>query len=294
MSTAGSPPAESPPAGPDVLLDVTDGVAVITLNRPARGNAVTAAMGARYIDVLAEVEADTAVRAVVVTGSGSAFCAGADLTAVQGLADGEGAGAGSRVDAASLVGSYLRPLLIPKPFVAAMNGACAGVGLAVAMACDIRICAEKATITSSFARLGLVAEFGLSWILPRIVGVSAATDVLLSGRRFKGDEARSMGLVNEVRPQEDVLARAVEYARDLAANCSPASMALIKGQIHGDLDSSLEDSYLGAVGMMKESFGRPDLAEGVAAFKERRAPRFAALTADVVERAQSLRAAGSR
>jgi enoyl-CoA hydratase/carnithine racemase len=274
---------------PDVLLAVDDGVAVITLNRPARGNAITAPMGALYLDLLAQVEEDPAVRAVVVTGAGSVFCSGADLTAVDGLAGGQGAGAGSRVEAASLSNSYLRPLLIPKPFVAAMNGGCAGVGLAIAMACDVRFAAEEASIASTFARFGFIAEFGLSWILPRAIGTANAMDVLVSGRRIKGAEARSLGLVNRSLPADEVLPRAMDYARDLAANCSPSSMALIKGQIHGDLGRGLEDSYLRAVGMMKESFARPDLAEGVSAFRERRSPLFPPLPEEVAQRAREVR-----
>lgn len=260
--------------GPTVLLSVDDdGVAIVSLNRPSRANAMTAEMGARYVEVLAQVDADPDVRAVVVTGSGAAFCAGADMAALD-RAGHDGGGEGSRTQSGDLATSYLRPMRSPKPYIAAVNGPCVGVGLALAAACDVRIVASSATIAASFARLGLVADFGLSWVLPRIMGTARAMDLLLSGRRVTGEEAASLGLANHSLDEAEVLPSALTWARDVATRCSPWSLRTIKQQVYGDLERGLADAYGDAVGLMKTAFAGPDLAEGIAAFAEKRRPAF--------------------
>ncbi|KAB8195878.1 enoyl-CoA hydratase [Nonomuraea phyllanthi] len=250
-----------------VLSSVDQGVLTLTFNRPDTLNAWTPAMGRRYFDLLAEAEKDPEVRAVVVTGAGKGFCSGADLKALAAIQSGTYA---EKPDPRP----NTFPTTVGKPIVAAVNGACAGLGMVHALVCDLVLTAADAKWTTAFSRRGLVAEYGLSWILPRIMGQQRAMDVLLSGRVFTGSEAYELGLVNRVVAGESVLAEAQAYARELAASSSPASMAVIKRQVWRDWDATLEASSAAAVEEMMASFRRPDFAEGVASFLERRPPRF--------------------
>ncbi len=152
---------------------------------------------------------------------------------------------------------------IPKPVVAAVNGACAGLGLVHALMCDLRFAAADAKFTTAFARRGLVAEHGISWLLPRLVGPSRALDLLMSARVVLGEEAGAMGLVDRVVAREEVVGEALAYARDLAAKCSPTSMAVMKRQIWAALEQSAADALDEANSLMLESFGRQDFTEGV-------------------------------
>jgi enoyl-CoA hydratase/carnithine racemase len=143
--------------------------------------------------------------------------------------------------------------------------------------CDLRFAAEEAKLTTAFSRRGLVAEHGISWILPRLLGPARALDLLLSGRVLLGAEAQSLGLVNRALPREAVLEETLVYARELALRCSPASMAAMKRQVYADLDRALPEALAEADRLMLESFTAPDFLEGVASFVERRDPSFAAL-----------------
>ncbi|MCF6468158.1 enoyl-CoA hydratase [Nonomuraea sp. MG754425] len=253
----------------DLVLSTLDdqGVLTLTFNRPESLNAWTDAMGRRYFDLLAEAEGNPDVRAVVVTGAGRGFCAGADfktLTAIQ---------SGS-YDGAPDPRPNTFPTTIRKPVIAAVNGACAGLGMVHALVCDLVFTAAEAKWTTAFARRGLIAEYGLSWVLPRIMGQQRAMDVLLSGRVFTGREAYEMGLANRAVPAESLLREAQEYAGELAGYSSPASMAVIKRQVWHDWDTTLEQSAKAATQEMLASFGRPDFTEGVASFLERRPPAF--------------------
>jgi len=169
------------------------------------------------------------------------------------------------------------PLSISKPIVAAINGPCAGLGLVLALMCDVRFAAADAKLTTAFSRRGLVAEHGISWILPRLVGPARALDLLLSGRVVLGGEAEALGLVNHAVSAEELLERARAYARELAVNSSPASMAAMKRQVYADLTRELPEALQEANRLMGESFTAPDFAEGVASFLEQREPRFAPL-----------------
>lgn len=250
-----------------VLSSIEQGVLTLTFNRPDRLNAWTDTMGRRYFDQLAEAERDPEVRVVVVTGAGRGFCAGADLRVLDAIRDGSYEEEADRRPVTF-------PVTIGKPVIAAVNGACAGLGMVHALVCDVVFTAAEATWTTAFARRGLIAEYGLSWILPRLIGQARAMDLLLSGRAFTGAEARELGLVSRSVPGESLLDETLAYARELAVHSSPASMAVMKRQVWGDWNRTLEQSEADATLLMTDAFRRPDFAEGVASFVERRAPRF--------------------
>jgi enoyl-CoA hydratase/carnithine racemase len=252
---------------------IDDGVALLTLNRPDRLNAWTPEMGRTYFDLLEDCAGRDDVRVIVVTGAGRGFCAGADMDNLQALGtDGAEARGGERDERPQTF-----PLTIPKPIIAAVNGGCAGIGLVLALMCDIRFAAEGAKLTTAFSRRGLVAEYGIAWILPRLVGPARALDLLLSGRVVLGEEAAALGLVNRSLPADRLLDETLAYARDLAANTSPSSMAAMKAQVYADLERPLAEALADADRRMLASFGADDFREGVASFIERRAPRFAPL-----------------
>ncbi|MEX1007404.1 MAG: enoyl-CoA hydratase-related protein [Acidimicrobiia bacterium] len=246
-----------------VLLTVADGVATLTLNRPESLNAWTPAIESRWNELLDLLATDHDVRALVVTGAGRGFCSGADRNAL---------GRRSRGDEAPRVRE--RPLTsllrYPKPVIAAVNGACVGLGLALALCCDVRFAAGDAKLSAPFARLGLAAEFRTPWLLPRLVGRGNALDLLLSGRVVLADEALQLGLVQRVLPRDELLPAAVEYAAEIADSCSPAALAAIKAQV-------AEPEIVGMVGSEGVA-SLADFAEGIAALNEHRRPNFPPLT----------------
>jgi enoyl-CoA hydratase/carnithine racemase len=259
-----------------VLYEVRDtGVAVLTLNRPERMNGWGGGLAATFYQRLDDAEADPDVRAIVVTGSGRAFCAGADMGNLNTISNATVDGA-EGTDVSKLVGSH-HPYLVAnlrKPVIAAINGACAGMGLTLALVCDVRFAAEGAKFTTSFARRGLIAEYAISWILPRVVGWGAAMDLLLSGRVFLADEAADLGVVKEVVAPEDLMPRAIAYAEDIAANCAPSSLAVIKQQVYADSMRDVFEASAVAEKLMHESMLRPDFIEGITSFFEKRPPNF--------------------
>jgi enoyl-CoA hydratase/carnithine racemase len=257
-----------------VQRQVKDGVALLTLNRPDRLNAWTQEMERVYFAMLEECAQAEEVRVIVVTGAGRGFCAGADMQDLQALGDGK---VDVDVEAALERRPQTFPLSIPKPIIAAINGACAGIGLVQALMCDVRFAAEGAKLTTAFARRGLVAEHGISWMLPRLIGPARALDLLLSGRVVLAQEAQALGLVNRVSAPEQLLGETLHYARELASKCSPASMATMKRQVYADLQRGLAEALTEADRLMLESFTAPDFVEGVTSFLERRDPRFAPL-----------------
>ncbi len=254
-----------------VLRELDDGVAVLTLNRPERLNAWSRELEERYFGFLEEAASDPEVRAIVVTGAGRGFCAGADMEELRSIASSGSIGGGGQRRPQTLA------LGIPKPIIAAINGACAGIGLVQALMCDLRFAAEGAKLTTAFARRGLIAEHGISWILPRLVGPANALDLLLSGRVVLAEEAVSMGLVDRVMPAETVLPAALAYARELATYCSPTAMAAMKAQVYRHLDTGLDQAVRESNRLMADAIAGPDVPEGVASFLERRPPNFAPL-----------------
>ena len=254
-----------------VLYDVADGIATLTLNRPDRLNAWTGALAVRYYDLLEEAGRSDDVRVIIVTGAGKGWCAGADMESLQGN------------DTDEVVGEQRPiwfPLTVPKPIIAAINGACAGIGLCAALMCDLRFAAAGAKFTTAFVRRGLIAEHGSSWMLPRLIGHAKALDLLFSGRVFLAEEAKELGVVNDVFAPEELLDRARAYAQDLIAHCSPKSMATIKAEIYRHWNMELAPATKEANELMVRSFGFPDFPEGVKSFVERRQPAFEPLPDD--------------
>ena len=275
MSVAESAAAEPQSRNDAVLYEVRDsGVAVLTFNRPERMNAWGGGLATAFYSRMDEAEADPNVRVVVLTGSGRSCCAGADMGDLTSI--GEAGRTAGDTDVSKLVGER-QPYFVTtvrKPVIAAINGACAGIGLTQALMCDVRFAAAGAKFTTSFARRGLVAEYGISGILPRVVGWGAALDLLLTGRVFDAEEAAELGMVKEVVALEELLPRAIAYAEDIAANCAPSSLAVIKRQVYGDALRDLADTSAEAEKLMYESLRRPDLIEGFTAFFEKRPPNF--------------------
>ncbi len=253
-----------------VLYEVQEGIAQVTLNRPDALNAWIPELGRAYFDRLEEAESSPDVRAIVVTGAGRGFCAGVDFGHLKDIYEGQ-ASADDDPRPQSL------PRSLRKPVIAAINGGCAGLGFVMALMCDIRFAARGAKLTTAFARRGLVAEYGLSWILPRLMGPSRALDILLSARTVLAEEAHTMGLVDRLSEPGQALQDAREYAAELIRYSSPSSMATIKRQVYDDLDRSFADSMATAIEYMAQSFDHPDFREGVESFVEHREPSFEGL-----------------
>ncbi len=272
----------------EIIYNVDDPVATVTLDRPESLNAWTQRMAAEFRHAVYQAERDPAVVGIVVTGAGRAFCAGADMRNLATLSDGGTIDTdNSDVDVpAELLedlpedfsGTYTWLMGLRKPVVAAINGPIAGMAVPIALSCDIRFMAEDAPLLTAFAQRGLVAEWGLSWLLTRQIGAGDAMDLLFSSRRVSGTEAASMGLVQKALPADQVLTYAVEYVKDLAARCSPASIAVMKRQVYSHLTTSLAGAEREALQLMSESFTRGDFKEGVSSFLQKRPPSFARLS----------------
>ncbi|MEX2206596.1 MAG: enoyl-CoA hydratase-related protein [Myxococcota bacterium] len=255
-------------------IDVKDGIAEITLDRPERMNAYTAQMGGELNEHLLRCDRDDAVRAVIVTGAGRAFCAGADLERGGDTFETSEARAEHARAEQPRVETIL-PWNVRKPIIAAINGAAVGVGITLPLQYDIRIAANDAKLGFLFVRRGVVTELSSTWILPRLVGIARASDLLLSGRIVTGAEAAQLGLVNEAVPTERVLPRAREIARDIAENCAPVSVALTKRMIWEHLGGPPPVEVAKREGKALWALGRmADAKEGVLSFLEKRKPRF--------------------
>jgi len=262
----------------EMLYGVSEQVATITLNRPERMNAWTPTMEAELRAAIAAATEDDGVRAIVLTGAGKGFCAGADMGRLAGAAAG-GTGATAapaappRGDAGDFEQRYSYLLAVPKPLIAGINGAVAGVGLCLTLFCDLRYMAAGARLATSFARRGLVAEHGSAWLLPRLIGPMNAADLLLSGRTVDAAEAASMGLVR-VLPAEGFAAAVQARAAELAALSSPRSIRIMKQQLRMAPFESLAQATAFADTEIPKCRDTEDFREGVASFVEKRAPRF--------------------
>lgn len=283
----------------EILYTVNDGVACITLNRPTRLNAWTRVMAAEVRNAIYSAAKDDAVRVLVLTGAGRGFCAGADMAELEDVA-GQGVSAAQEANdpehaVSMLTGIPTEAELMPdnpfeirsdfrkrysyiqavrKPIIAAVNGPAAGLGLIIALYCDMRFASEKAVFSTAFSRRGLIAEHGISWLLPKIVGMSNALDLLFSARRVQADEALTMGLINRVLPSETFLTHVMEYAGMLVHQASPRSMAVMKKLVYEAQFQSLSEAAVAADEALVQSLQSEDFREGVAHFVEKRPPRF--------------------
>jgi enoyl-CoA hydratase/carnithine racemase len=265
-----------------VRYEVADRIATVTLNRPDRLNAWTGRMHTEYRSAIEAAESDPGVRVVVVTGAGRGFCAGADSQALSGHLDRGGYDPGTASDLAN-PGYGVSPefdhdfafhLGLTKPVIAAINGPAAGVGLVLACYCDLRFAAADAKLTTAHGKLNLPAEYGLSWLLPRLIGLGRANDLLLSSRVVLAGEAFEMGLVNAAVDRDELLDHTYRYAKELAATVSAGSLAATKRQIALDLHRGVGAAVTESAERMDQMMGEPDFAEGVAALKEKRPPNF--------------------
>jgi enoyl-CoA hydratase/carnithine racemase len=269
----------------EILYEVSDHIATVTLNRPEKLNAWTMHMGAEVRHALLGADKDPGVRVVIVTGAGKGYCAGADMDMLQGIQKG-GGDAALNVGSADLSvsqdaslpaafrGEYSYPLGMQKPVIAAVNGVAAGLGLSYILYYDMRIASDRARLGTIFSRRGLVAEHGSAYLLPRLVGMANACDILFSGRLVNAEEALRMGLVNRVVPHETLMPTVREVATEMATLCSPRSIRLMKRQLYSDLFNDLQTSMEIADREMVASFTTEDFREGVASFVQRRKPQF--------------------
>ena len=277
----------------EILYEVSDPIATITMNRPEFLNAFTQTMGVEIRQAVAEAERDPRVVGIILTGAGRGFCAGADMKMLANIGqDGEREGGNvadpTRVDEVAvgeeswgddLRGTYTYFMSVPKPIIAAINGPIAGMAVPIALSCDMRFMAKDAVLTVAFSQRGLIAEWGVSWLLARLAGTGAALDLLMSSRKVTGEECERLGIVNRAI-DGDVVKVAREYIEDLAAKCSPTSMAIMKRQVYQQMHAGLGHAERESQQLMLESFGRPDSAEGVQSFLQKRPPKFQRLPID--------------
>lgn len=267
-----------------ILETQRDGVLTLTLNRPERLNAWTPVMQAELETAIGAAGNNPDVRCIIITGAGRGFCAGADMNHLQDIQDDTtGAAQSATASAMRPATSSLEKIYdgrfgylytCPKPIIAAINGPCAGIGLIFALFADLRFATDDAKFTTAFAQRGLVAEHGISWVLPRLVGEANALDLLFTARVFKGDEAADLGLVNRSLPASELMAHVQERAAFLATQVSPRSVAVMKRQVRASYFQSYTESLAEADAEMAASFTTFDFKEGVESFMERRAPAF--------------------
>lgn len=268
-----------------ITIAVDEHVLTLTLNRPERLNAWTHRMESEFREAVEAAEADEGVRAIVVTGAGRGFCAGADMDILEAGAAGadpsdrEGAAASAPLASghASIEANYAWRfsylLRVRKPIFVAINGPIAGIGLCMAVFCDFRYMADNQKLTTAFAKRGLIAEHGISWMLPRLIGPTNALDLLLSARTLVTAEAEALGLVRALSA-EGFLSQVQAIAREMTRNASPRSIGVIKRQVYDSLFQDLDTAWRRADEEMQASFASEDFREGVAHFLEKRAPIF--------------------
>ena len=276
----------------EILYDVDERIATITLNRPDKLNAVTDRTQQELRHAIATAEADEAAVGIILTGAGRGFCAGVDMGSLGQIQETgqisamrqetgiEHLEAGDKSMGSDFASGYTFLLSVRKPILAAVNGACAGLGLSIAMFCDLRFASEKANFITSFAQRGLVAEHGNSWILPRLIGPSRALDILWSGRRVSGEEAVTLGIANRVFPPDELLAETRAYLRGLVETASPTSLMHMKQMVYRHLMMDLGSAMKEVNAIQDRSVRWPDFKEGIASFVERRAPQFPPLHPD--------------
>ena len=272
----------------EIIYEVSDPVATITLNRPAALNALTAKMLAEIRHAVAAAEQDKSVVGIVLTGAGRGFCPGMDMNALDSMSSGSG---GARDDLSHLQASpgdadmgenfrlaYTYLMSVRKPIIAAINGACAGLGFAIATLADLRVVERQAKFSTAFSQRGLIAEHGVSWTLPRLIGSGNALDLLWSARKFNGEEAKEIGLAERLVETGEALATAQEYVRNLAASAAPVSLQVMKSQVYRHLNMPLGEAIAETNDWMAQSLTKDDFREGVRSFIEKRPPQFTRVT----------------
>jgi enoyl-CoA hydratase/carnithine racemase len=268
----------------ETAYQVADRVATITLNRPAKLNAWTGTMEQEVRESMYEAEKDDQVHVIVLTGAGRGFCAGADMSLLGSIAN-EGIGERTRALANTTNGhragvredfqkKYSYFPAIQKPVIAAVNGPAVGLGFVLTLYCDLRFASDAARFGTAFAQRGLIAEYGLAWMLPRLIGPSNALDMLFSARLVDAAEALRMGLVNRVFPQDRFMEGVLAYAKELAYNVSPRSLRVMKEQVYSAMFQTLSEAFDSSEQEMLQSLQCEDFKEGVAHFLEKRAPAF--------------------
>jgi enoyl-CoA hydratase/carnithine racemase len=270
----------------DLIYQIADGIATLTLNRPDKLNAWTGQMGIEVRAAMEAAEADENVRVIILTGAGRGFCAGADMSLLTDLASNGHLGGAAQVlghqrqskfgenERPDYLGTYSYFPSIKKPVIAAINGHAVGLGFILTLYCDLRFASSDAKFGTAFAKRGLIAEYGVAWILPRLIGPANALDLLLSARVIDAAEALQMGLANRVFPAATFMESVRAYALELVKSVSPRSMAVIKRQVYHGLLQTLEEAAASAEVEILESLRSDDFKEGVAHFTEKRAPRF--------------------
>ena len=265
-------------SSPHVAYEVSGPLAVVRLDRPDQLNAFTFAMVGELREAVERAEADDRVLAVAITGTGRAFSAGLDTADLARSTEGARPPARAAVDPDEVPALFSHLLRVTKPVIAAVNGVAAGGGFVLAMMCDLRFAAESAWFTTVFSRRGLIAEHGTSWLLPRMIGLNRALDLLWSSRRVSAEEAGRIGFVDRVVPDHELIGAVRAYVDELAATVSPRSLAVMKAQLYQDLSKPFAVACHDADERMRLALAHPDAKEGVASFVERRPPRFAAWT----------------
>ena len=269
----------------EVVYNVEDGVAVVTLNRPDRLNAMTLTMAGEIRAAMQQATDDDQVRVIVLTGAGRGFCAGADAARLQSRASGEaveveetlpfvGAVDGGLNLPAAFAAKYAWIASVPKPVIAAVNGPAVGVGMVLPMFADIRFASDTAKFGTAFSKRGLVPEYGLGWLLPRLIQPSKAFDLLYSARLVEADEALEIGLVDKVFPTNELLPAVMDYARELATAVSPRSNRVVKEMIYQGLDQGFDQAMEQCLAEMMKAQKSDDFKEGIAAWKDKRVPNF--------------------
>ena len=265
-----------------ITYEVSEGVALLTLNNPARRNAWGGRMSVEYRWALHHAHQDSKVRIVVVTGQGNDFCVGADSAELNSIEQSGGQYQKEKLELPPYIEgtpqqfqrNHAYPLSISKPIIAAVNGSCAGIGFIVASYADLRFGAQNNKIKSAFSRLGLPAEYGLGWILPRIMGRTNAMQILLDGDSIDGAEALRLGWLQKLYKAEELLDKTMVYARKLARESSGYSMSCIKRQLNFDAEGEFSSAYTRSVEDMNKALRLPDFKEGLRALKEKRPTNF--------------------
>ncbi len=270
----------------EIIYEVDDPVATLAFNRPDALNAFTNRTLAELRHALAAAEADERVVGIVITGTGRGFSAGMDMNALADMSTGGSGGNSSAVrtllqaspgDPAmgdNFQDTFTYLLAVRKPVLAAINGACAGLGLCIALLADIRFAERQAKFTTAFSQRGLIAEHAASWILPRLIGSSRALDLLWSARKFDGEEAVRLGIADRLCDTGTSVSQAQQYVRELAASASPTSLKVMKQQVYRHLNMPLGEAMAESNRLMAESLKRDDFKEGVQSFMQRRPPNF--------------------